>query len=499
MRTKLFPLVLAVLAPLATSCFVSVDVGAPHPLAFHPPGSSFASALDTIETEELRADVRFLASEQLGGRDTPSLGLEVAARYIRSRLEHLGWRPGAREGYFHVYELVSVGLDPKGTGAAIESGETSVELTAGVDYTFFPRADGGHEVRGRVVFAGTLSEEDASGLDIEGAWALARESADVGWRGRRRNAEEAGAVGVIVVPAARAAEEEEGEPAPSFHETLGTPLERTMFQRDSPRPTYPFVYLERAAAERLFSLATSREPAVGEELGLSFVERRAYEIRETHELENVVGFWPGTDRADEAIIVSAHYDHVGTDAEGRIFHGADDNASGTSGLMALAEALVEYGPLRRSVALIWVSGEEKGLLGSAAWAKEPWLPGGARAVANLNIDMIGRNAPDALGMTPSLDHEAHNLLSEVAQRAAPAEGVGELADMDAYWSRSDHAMFSEHLGIPVAFLFSDVHEDYHQPTDTADKLDYDKIRRVTRLVMRMLVELDREELEAEAR
>ena len=119
---------------------------------------------------------------------------------------------------------------------------------------------------------------------------------------------------------------------------------------------------------------------------------------------------------------------------------------------------------------------------------------GMRAVANLNIDMIGRNAPDSLLITPTREHTAYDFLTEIAEACAPLEGFPELGNADAYWSRSDHANFSRNLGIPVAFLFTDVHDDYHRPTDTVEKIDYDKMRRVTRMVMRMLAALQGDEL-----
>jgi hypothetical protein len=100
--------------------------------------------------------------------------------------------------------------------------------------------------------------------------------------------------------------------------------------------------------------------------------------------------------------------------------------------------------------------------------------------------MIGRNAPGTLLITPTRSHKAYNGLSRLAERLAPLEGFPQLGDADDYWARSDHMNFAVDLEVPVAFLFSGEHEDYHRPTDTPDKLDCDKIRRVVRLVVRML-------------
>jgi hypothetical protein len=103
--------------------------------------------------------------------------------------------------------------------------------------------------------------------------------------------------------------------------------------------------------------------------------------------------------------------------------------------------------------------------------------------------MIGRNAPDKLLITPTSAHKAYNGLVKLAEKVAPLEGFPALGSADEYWDRSDHRNFSVNLKIPVAFLFSDVHEDYHEPTDDPEKIDYDKIRRVARTVVRLIGEL----------
>jgi hypothetical protein len=248
----------------------------------------------------------------------------------------------------------------------------------------------------------------------------------------------------------------------------------------------PQVHLSLPAARRLLASAgLERLPAVGTALELTVRDVRAGSG--TIALENVCGLWPGSDPelAKDVIVLSAHYDHDGV-KNGVIYPGADDNASGSMGLLAVAEALAEYGPMRRSVLLMWVSGEEKGLWGSNAWTEAPVLPAGHRVVCNVNVDMIGRNAPGTLLITPTRSHKAYNGLSRLAERLAPLEGFPQLGDADDYWARSDHMNFAVDLEVPVAFLFSGEHEDYHRPTDTPDKLDCDKIRRVVRLVVRML-------------
>ena len=150
--------------------------------------------------------------------------------------------------------------------------------------------------------------------------------------------------------------------------------------------------------------------------------------------------------------------------------------------------------MRRSLLLMWVCGEEKGLWGSDAWNKHPYLPDGCKPVADINIDMVGRNAPDKLLVTPTHEHKSYSFLTKVAETYAPLEGFPKLGSADEYWQRSDHYNFVK-AGIPATFLFSDVHEDYHQPTDDPDKIDYDKIHRVARLVLRMLDALQNDKID----
>jgi Zn-dependent M28 family amino/carboxypeptidase len=211
--------------------------------------------------------------------------------------------------------------------------------------------------------------------------------------------------------------------------------------------------------------------------------------------ENVCGLWRGSDTElrREVIVLTAHYDHIGTRGN-RIMPGANDNASGTSALMALADALVEHGPLRRSVLLLFVSGGEKGQRGSLAWTKEPTLPVGYRAVCNINLDTIGGNAPTELQVAPTDGHEAHNGLEVLARRLAPKEGFSELSSCDPFWNRSDHFPFHTQLHLPALYLFAGLTGDYHKASDTADRVDCDKVRRVARLVLRIVAELQRDEL-----
>jgi hypothetical protein len=452
-----------------------------------------ARALETIEAGEIRADLYFFASDEMRGRDTPSNEQRVAARFLRARLERLGFQPGARASFFHEYPLQRRRIDPVRSSLSLSGPGGEVALVFGRDY-FVPTSSDitALELEGAAVWCGRGERDDFEAADVKGRWALCL-STDVSPRRRGRYAASAGALGVLAVPDPAGSED---PAAKECERTTGYALAGLSDWRSDDDPVLPQVHLSLEAGRRLLAAAGlgAGLPAPGELAQTLIREVRAGSGAIA--LENVCALWPGSDPelAQEVLIVSAHYDHEGVRG-GRVYPGADDNGSGSMGLLALAEALVDYGPMRRSVLLMWVSGEEKGLWGSAAWTKDPTLPAGHRAVCNLNIDMIGRNAPDQLLITPTRNLKHYNGLTRLAEALAAAEGFASLGSADDYWNRSDHMSFAQNLGIPVAFLFADVHADYHEPTDTPDKIDYDKIRRVTRLVLRMLDGLQADQLE----
>jgi hypothetical protein len=200
---------------------------------------------------------------------------------------------------------------------------------------------------------------------------------------------------------------------------------------------------------------------------------------------NVVAVLRGSDPAlaAEAVVYSAHMDHVGTRIDGDVFNGADDNASGSAGLLAIATAYAkaERRPAR-SVIFLSVSGEELGLWGSAWFADNPpWDAAGL--VANVNTDMIGRSGPESgpteVTVTPSHRHARFSSLVQDAARFGEALGCT-FTDGDKYFERSDHYNFAK-KGIPVVFFCNGEHEDYHRVGDHADKLDGEKMERIARL------------------
>jgi Zn-dependent M28 family amino/carboxypeptidase len=210
---------------------------------------------------------------------------------------------------------------------------------------------------------------------------------------------------------------------------------------------------------------------------------------ETLSAPNVLGIVRGRDRRlrNEYVLVSAHMDGLGVgfavDGDS-IYNGADDNASGTAAILEVAEAMAELkdeGP-RRSVAFLAVSGEDRGLLGSAWFVEHPPIPL-ERIVANVNIDMVGRNWEDTIAVVGKPYSSLGALVDSVAM-AHPELGLTTVDDQwpaDGFFFRSDHFNFAR-KGIPAVFFFNGVHADYHRPSDEVDKVKFEKASRIARLV-----------------
>tara|TARA_B100000902_G_scaffold12252_1_gene14896 strand:+ start:26715 stop:27734 length:1020 start_codon:yes stop_codon:yes gene_type:complete len=209
--------------------------------------------------------------------------------------------------------------------------------------------------------------------------------------------------------------------------------------------------------------------------------------------ENVLGYIEGTDLKDELIIITAHYDHLGKH-DSLIFNGADDDASGTVAAMEIAEAFMlakndGKGP-RRSILIMAVSGEEKGLLGSKYYTDNPIYPL-EKTVANLNIDMIGRigdfhSSPDYVYLIGSnmLSSELHEISESVNNTYTNLYldyTYNTEDDPNRYYYRSDHYNFAKN-NIPVIFYFNGLHEDYHKSTDTIEKINFNKIKNIANLI-----------------
>lgn len=221
--------------------------------------------------------------------------------------------------------------------------------------------------------------------------------------------------------------------------------------------------------------------------------------------ENILAFIEGSEKPEEIIVISAHYDHVGM-TNGKVYNGADDDGSGTVGVMEIAEAF-QYakkngnGP-KRSILFLHVTGEEHGLHGSRFYAENPIFPMD-NTVVNLNIDMIGRDDPENRGEdyvyvigSEMLSKELRTINEDANKRTTNLilnYKYDDPNDTERLYYRSDHYNFAKN-GIPVIFYFDGIHEDYHKPTDTPDKIDYELLKKRTQLVFATAWELaNREE------
>jgi Zn-dependent M28 family amino/carboxypeptidase len=229
-------------------------------------------------------------------------------------------------------------------------------------------------------------------------------------------------------------------------------------------------------------------------------------LKEPKDSENVLAFIEGSEKPDEIIILSAHYDHVGME-DGEIYNGADDDGSGTVALLEIAEAFQKavkngQGP-KRSILFLHVTGEEIGLFGSKYYTENPIFPL-ANTVCNLNTDMIGRIDPDKASNpnyiyligSDKLSQELHDLSEDVAQTYSDLEldyKFNDENDPNRFYYRSDHYNFAKN-NIPIIFYFNGVHEDYHKPTDTPDKIEYELMEKRTHLIFQTAWEVANREV-----
>ncbi len=444
--------------------------------------------LDAIKMENAKADLYFLADDAMGGRDTPSLEQKIAARYLRARLMRLGFEKGFKDTFIHPYQLPQWGVNADETHMTFHVKGGDFQWAWGKDFFYGTGSRSDRDIRqASVIYLGPSSKANKSKAKVEGSWVVVEGNRRPS-RKTRNDLKSRGAHGIILIP-----EKGEGEEIAEKQASLYKRQLSPSWREGPEAGGFATIVLPPHTADALRRAIGKAKP--GKKINCKISEHCSVWSGETT-LENVIGIWPGSDPKlrNEVIIVSAHYDHLGKREDGRIYNGADDNGSGTTGLLALCEGLAEYGPMKRTVMVMWVSAEEKGLWGSSAWTKNPWFPEGMGAVCNINIDMIGRNAGDKLNITPTKNHEEYSWLTKVAMQQSKFEGFPKLGNADDYYWRSDHASFRKNLGVPVIFLFADVHEDYHKPTDTVDKINFDKISRVSRLVLRVLDQIQEEKL-----
>lgn len=451
--------------------------------------------IQSITERDLEAHLSFLASDATEGRGTGQRGLRVAAEYIAAhfrRLELTSLNPDG--SFFLSYELLKTTLgDDASLALLYEQGDGWVreEFQYGEDFFVSPRdLVASLEVQAPVVYASygiaapERGQDDYAGLDVSHRIVLIMDGemgdeeshySDV--REKVKEANSRGAAALLIAPNPRS-----DEVFSSKFKRWSKWLSRESMALPSAEPQTPVFFVNSQTADRILSGGNA---SPGPDRRIQF---KVNIHKESAIAQNVAAYIPGTDPrvGHETVVISAHYDHLGKNDEGTIWPGADDNGSGTAALMEIAEAVALIPePPRRGFLFLALSGEEKGLLGSRYYVSHPAIAL-ENTIANLNIDMVGRNAPDSVYVIGSdmISHDLH-AISEFA--STKMEGLNlnyrynSFDDPNRFYYRSDHYQFASR-GIPVIFYFSGVHEDYHRPTDTVDKISYTKLAKVARLV-----------------
>jgi hypothetical protein len=487
---KAYPLLLLA---FAAACSQPVQTATVQPGS--PQAAALAEAVASIRQQDFFARIGFLASDALEGRDTPSPGLEVAAAYIGSEYHRFGLQPAGDEGtWYQRWPFTTRSLDVAGVRFDLQSAGRTRQLEYRSDY--YVAGGARASFSGGLVFVGAdvpaASERgellrDRAVLMLMPAAGQGQGQAQQGFQRLNRAraaADSAGAGALIVILPA-----DVNAAAVAQNATLSERAGRGL-------PSLPTFYLRADRARELFETGRLDFAALTSGTGAQRPAELAGVtvtlgggVREIeHRPPNVVGILRGSDPVlrDEYVVFSAHFDHVGIcapTAEDRICNGADDDASGTSAIMELAEAyaMLPVKP-RRSMVFLAVSGEEKGLLGSSYYADNPTVPIES-IVANVNLDMIGRNNPDSVVVIGQTYSSLGPLLHRVNQQNPQLRMTvsDDLWPEQRFFFRSDHFNFARRE-VPAIFFFTGVHEDYHRPGDTVDKIDLDKITRITRLI-----------------
>ena len=486
---------LAVLLLVACAGSPSARPGEATPLA-PVAAADPARGAATITAADMMRRITYLADDELGGRDTPSRGLETAAGWIADQFRSFGLSPAGDDGTFlqrWVYRRAELDLDQ--TMLTAEIGGTRLTGRVGVDYFVIPSARGSSASGGlrwigeAGAGVGAPGENAAQsfaayyvpGTELDGEWQGAVAAA-IG------AAVASGPAGILLIldpgfddgMIGQLATGVASQQGPTFVIGLRYALALEMFARaghdlDSLRTTTPASPLDLTGVRLTTNVARiSREDSV----------------------PNVVALLMGSDPVlrDQYVVFSAHMDHVGigeADAQGdSIFNGADDNASGTATVVEVAQAFASM-PVRprRSIIFLTVSGEEKGLFGSAHFTQSPPVPQ-QKLVANINLDMVGRNAPDTV---VAIGQDYSSLGATVQQLAMRHPELGLVVAPDLWpeenlFFRSDHVNFAK-SGVPAIFFTTGLHEQYHKQSDEAALIDGDKIMRIGRLVFHLAWEV----------
>lgn len=433
-----------------------------------------SGAVASISVADLKVKIGSLAHDSMRGRNTPSPELEMAAEYVAAIFEAAGLKPGLGDTYIQWFPLSIVGPGPDDSQRLTVVGPSgSLTLSTGEEFASIPVAEAANG-SGPLLRVSSLDDiEDASGRVL--ALALNQGNIRSILTGFRYAMLESGAAGALLV-----VESDE------FYERLRSFFGGSrMSLGEFDGLTSPIMLVPASALPSALARAVVGEAAWSD--GWTAELASTAVIREEHAM-NTIGWIEGSDPElkGEYVIFTAHMDHVGVGSPvdgDSIYNGADDDASGTAVVMELAEAFAKMRPApRRSMVFMTVSGEEKGLLGSQWYSEHPIFPL-EQTVANLNMDMVGRNWQDTIAAIGKNESS----LGPLVERVAAEHPELDMVVIDDQWPnenfyfRSDHYNFAR-KGVPILFFFNGTHTDYHRPSDGPEKIEYDKTARLAKLL-----------------
>jgi hypothetical protein len=476
-----------------------------------------------LAPESLREWLTYLSSDDLEGRNTFSEGLGLAAAYISERLREVGVKPAGDHGtYFQRVSVLGVRSTNHSTLTVEVNGQTRTFRDGqGVN---FPKNVGGKRTftLNQVDFAGYglnvgTAHNDYKGLNAKGSvviWMGSRGPRSVNTRDANAQLHNRDAIAIEEMGAAAtiAPLNDAAETRYAGSDERGNADFITVQRLDSPQP--PEIGASDDFFNFLFSAADIKYPQLiaGAErqddlptfalkgVKLTFNLDADYQVIDTQYTRNVVGVVEGADPQlkNTYVAFGAHYDHLGymrtalPAGSDRIYNGADDDGSGATTLIGIARTFAMAPRTKRSLLFVWHAGEERGLYGSRYFADHPAVPI-ENIVAQLNIDMIGRNRDNnpsqsntvyAIG-SDRISTELHNIMMDAnSGLPSPVKIDFEMnapTDPERLYYRSDHYSYAS-KGIPVIFFFTGLHPDYHQVTDSVDKILFDKMSHIGQLV-----------------
>lgn len=456
-----------------------------------------ATYASTITAADLKKHLTIVAGPEMEGREAASEGERKAAAYLESQYKKLGLKPGNGNSYLQPFTLFQSELTE--TGFSVNGRSFQLDKDYSLSVAMVPN---GKSMINEVVFAGyglsDSSRNDYANLDVKGKLVLILEglpgnASVTNPRGpgssfaKMTVARSKGASGVLVV-------------SKNFPRTNPSQLKGGLSIN---KPTTDVTFTSITISEEIASALLGRTAKLNVQQ-ISELNKGVYRSelsikadKKINELQsaNVIAVLPGTDKADEYVFITSHYDHEGI-INGQIYYGADDDGSGTVSVLEIAEAFVNAkkkgeGP-RRTIVFMNVSGEEKGLLGSRYYSEHPIYPLDKTTV-DLNIDMVGRIDPTYKGDSMNyvyvigddkLSSDLTPITNEVNQKYFKMEldrRFNDPNDTNRFYYRSDHYNFAA-KGVPIIFYFNGTHRDYHRPTDTVDKINFDLMEKRVRLI-----------------